>query len=217
MFTKINLISLISVAIVGFLLLGGCEDKGTNPPPHGLTLSSTNVTLAVNASANITVSGGITPYEIHKDPDTLIARAILSGSTLTITGVKAGQTSVLVRDKREPERDTVRVYINVTAISQVSFSTQIQPIFNASCTGCHGSSGGLNLSASVSYANLVNVNAQSSCTTLKRVLPSNASQSVLYLKVSGTSCENRMPQGGSLTTQQINLINDWITEGAINN
>ncbi|MDP2208593.1 MAG: hypothetical protein Q8K98_07440 [Bacteroidota bacterium] len=217
MFTKIKLISFLAILSVGFLFIGGCEDKGTNPPPHGLTLSSTNVTLAVGASTNITVSGGITPYDIHKDPDTTIAKAILSGSTLTITGVRAGQTSVLVRDKREPERDTVRVYITVTAISQVSFSTQIQPIFNASCTGCHGSSGGLNLSASVSHANLVNVNAQSSCTTLKRVLPTNASQSVLYLKVAGTDCGNRMPQGGSLPTQQINLINDWITQGALNN
>ena len=37
--------------------------------------------------------------------------------------------------------------------AEVDYNSEIQPIFNARCTGCHGASGGLNLS---SYDNLMN-------------------------------------------------------------
>lgn len=214
MFIKINISCVVTL---GLLLLGGCKDGGTETPPKipGLGVSNTNVILVVGDSTNVTISNGITPYSIKTQPINIVATAVLTSSNLKIKSTGTGNTSLVVEDSKSPVRDTVKV--NIAVVSNVSFSSQIQPIFNASCASCHGSSGGLNLSASVSYANLVNVSAQSSCTTLKRVLPNNASQSVLYLKVAGTSCGNRMPQGGSLTTDQINLIQVWITQGAINN
>ena len=109
--------------------------------------------------------------------------------------------------------------------ADVLFSQQIQPIFNSNgCTSCHGGSGGLFLTAGQSYANLVNVNAQAACTTLKRVLPGNADQSVLYIRTSSntpdTQCgtNSRMPQGSARLPQAtIDLIKDWINQGAKNN
>ncbi|HEY4612075.1 MAG TPA: hypothetical protein VII11_03755 [Bacteroidota bacterium] len=109
--------------------------------------------------------------------------------------------------------------------TDVSFSQHIQPIFNGNgCTSCHGGSGGLFLTAGQSYANLVNVNAQASCTTLKRVLPGNPDQSVLYIRTSSdspnTQCgtNSRMPQGSPRLPQAtIDLIKDWINQGAKNN
>ncbi len=99
----------------------------------------------------------------------------------------------------------------------ISFSQQVQPIFNGSCTGCHGVEGDLSLTAGASYGQLVNITAQSSCTQLVRVLPLKADSSVLYLKLSGSSCGSRMPQGGSLSQTDIDRIRDWINEGAANN
>jgi hypothetical protein len=114
---------------------------------------------------------------------------------------------------------------NPPAASQVSFSQQIQPIFNNSgCVGCHGGSGGLFLIQGQSYSNLVNVNAQAGCTTKKRVLPGNPDESVLYIRVSSntpdTQCgpNSRMPQGSPRLPQaSIDLIRDWILQGAQNN
>jgi hypothetical protein len=108
---------------------------------------------------------------------------------------------------------------------EVSFAIQVQPIFSAhGCVGCHGGSGGLFLTQGQAYSNLVNVNAQASCTTLKRVLPGNAEQSVLFIRVSSNSPDtqcgtnSRMPKDGQrLPQSDIDNIRDWINQGAQNN
>lgn len=112
-----------------------------------------------------------------------------------------------------------------TPAAEVSFSKDIQPIFNSNgCVSCHGGSGGLFLTQGQSYINLVNVNAQAACTTQKRVLPGNPDNSVLYIRTSSNSADtqcgqnSRMPQGSPRLPQAtIDLIKDWITQGAKNN
>jgi hypothetical protein len=49
------------------------------------------------------------------------------------------------------------------------------------------------------------------------VYPSVPANSVLYVKISGTACGTRMPQGGTLSASDIALIQTWINEGASNN
>ena len=39
--------------------------------------------------------------------------------------------------------------ISLSLLFSVDYNTQIQPIFNSNCIGCHGSSGGLNLTSYV--------------------------------------------------------------------
>lgn len=96
---------------------------------------------------------------------------------------------------------------------------QVQAVFNRECTRCHGNSGALNLSASVSYANLVNVRAAGgSCGTsgMMRVVPRDVNNSLLYRKVAATQpCGSSMPRGGpSLPATDIDLIRRWIAAGA---
>jgi hypothetical protein len=111
----------------------------------------------------------------------------------------------------------------------VSFSTDVQPIFTASC-GCHtgGSSpAGLSLAAGVAHGNLVNVD---SCErpSMKRVLPMNPNSSWLWRKLNGThntvgacscpsvsGCGGQMPLGGlPLSATQLSTIEQWINQGA---
>ena len=109
--------------------------------------------------------------------------------------------------------------------TEISFSQHVQPIFNNNgCVSCHGGSGGLFLTQGQSYQNLVNVNAQAACTNKKRVLPGNPGESVLYIRVESntpnTECgvNSRMPQGSPrLPEETINVIKDWILQGAKNN
>jgi hypothetical protein len=112
--------------------------------------------------------------------------------------------------------DTVEVTANVP-----TFATHIQPIFNAKCTGCHGSSGGLGLGAASAYVNLVNVTGQNAgCNTLKRVLPGDPDNSLLVRKISGTSCGNRMPRNDAThfdnNPGEAIRIRAWILAGAAN-
>ncbi len=106
--------------------------------------------------------------------------------------------------------------LSVVIAQTVDFDTEIQPIFNANCTGCHGTSAGLSLAEGVSYNNLVDVVSNNYAPAL-RVVSGDPTTSVLYNKVAGTGVNGQqMPVGGSLTTDQVALISTWITElGAI--
>ncbi len=109
----------------------------------------------------------------------------------------------------------VAVFVfNNSAMSEVSYIDDIQPVFNDHCVACHGSNGGLSLEEEVSYGNLVNVEARG-YPGMIRVVPWDSSSSVLYLKVTGdSSVGTQMPVGGELSTNEIDLIRDWIDEGA---
>ncbi len=102
--------------------------------------------------------------------------------------------------------------ISAVFAQDVDYDADIQPIWNASCAGCHGNSGGLDLAAGSSYDNLVDVVSSNYAPALL-VESGNPSSSVLYNKVANTGVHGGvMPQGGSLTPAQIALISTWITE-----
>ncbi len=104
----------------------------------------------------------------------------------------------------------------VSAVFAVDYDADIQPIWNSSCTGCHGNSAGLSLAAGSSEANLVDVVSTNYAPAL-RVVSGDPTNSVLYNKVANTGVHGGiMPQGGELTADQIALISTWITElGAV--
>ena len=94
----------------------------------------------------------------------------------------------------------------------IDYLEEIQPIFNASCISCHNSDSQnysnhqLDLT---SYSGLMNGGESGDVIT-----PYDASSSILYQEVSS----GNMPQYGSgefLVVEQINLIADWINDGAL--
>jgi len=107
-------------------------------------------------------------------------------------------------------------------VADPSFASVIQEIFNRKgCTGgsCHGSSAqaGLNLSSGNAYANLVGVQATQA--GVNRVIPGNANDSYLIVKVEGRqTVGQRMPIGGSnLDNIDLTNLKNWINQGAKNN
>lgn len=106
--------------------------------------------------------------------------------------------------------------------ASVSFAQQVQPIFNAECTGCHRSiapSGGLPLVAGASYAALVNVAAVGCSDGRRRVKPGDANASLLYQKMAGSGfCSGGvMPLSGVLPAQTVDIVRRWVCQGAPNN
>ncbi|MDX2473162.1 MAG: hypothetical protein QNL91_05590, partial [Candidatus Krumholzibacteria bacterium] len=95
----------------------------------------------------------------------------------------------------------------------------LQPIIDARCISCHGAGGfgGLDLSANVAWANLLGVESMG-YSPRQRVVTGNPEESVLYLKITGDpSVGGRMPQGGTLDADMIELFRVWIAQGALNN
>ncbi len=88
--------------------------------------------------------------------------------------------------------------------SQVDYSSQIQPIFNAKCTSCHGYSAGLNLE---SYAGVMAGGNNGDV-----IVPFNHSNSELWVRVNS----GQMPPGNNdLTSDEVDLVAQWINEGAL--
>lgn len=94
--------------------------------------------------------------------------------------------------------------------AQVDYATEIQPIFNANCTSCHGGNGGVNLRSYTALMSSVGNNYGSNV-----VVPGNPDGSGLVDKIEPSpQFGNRMPTGGQLQQSEINLIRTWIAEGA---
>ena len=89
--------------------------------------------------------------------------------------------------------------------AQVDYESQIQTIFNASCTSCHqyGSQNGLNLTT---YSGVMTGGNAGSA-----IVAGDHANSLLWVKVNNGS----MPPSGNLSSGQVNLIAEWIDEGAL--
>ena len=103
------------------------------------------------------------------------------------------------------------------------FSQVQQQVFNPSCNfvACHkasSSEGGLNLEAGSAYTNLVGVTATGPQGTRKRVIASDVANSYLIEKFADKPDAGvRMPQGGDpLEAERLQLVKDWISNGAKN-
>ncbi len=189
----------------------------------GSPLSGT-VTLMADASDNqgVTVvrfladgttigSDTTAPYTFDWDTTT----ASNSSITLTAEAEDAiGNTGV--------STDVVVTVQNAVAVTLGQIQTQV---FSPICSGCHSGPtssnlpSGMNLSsANASFTALVNV-ASLEVGSLNRVTPNDSGNSYLVQKLEGTQAVGvRMPQGGPFLDQAtIDMIKDWINDGAPNN
>jgi cytochrome c553 len=111
-----------------------------------------------------------------------------------------------------------------TSSTGVSYSRDIQPLFNSYCVVCHQGVGqaGLTLEPNLSYSKLVGVPSTESATEL-RVKAGAPDQSYLLAKLNGTQVQAggsgvQMPYGAApLSQAQISLIQQWIAAAALNN
>ena len=96
------------------------------------------------------------------------------------------------------------LFLLAPVLAQVDYDSDVQPIFHSYCTNCHGSAGGLSLT---SYNNLMNGSNDGDV-----VIPYNHSNSLLWIHVNS----GYMPPGNNdLTDDQVDLIAQWIDEGAL--
>lgn len=89
----------------------------------------------------------------------------------------------------------------------VSYQNDIIPIWAESCVSCHNGNEPPNLLDEVSYDELLN----------GYVVPEDSEASVLYKSLLGIDGVSLMPPGSMLPNAKINLVKDWIDQGALNN
>jgi mono/diheme cytochrome c family protein len=87
-----------------------------------------------------------------------------------------------------------------------TFSSDVLPIFEASCTGCHGGAGGW---TATDYESVLNTGEHA-----PTVVAGSVDDSLLAAKVTGTqTVGSQMPPAQLLPEDQIAIITDWIAGG----
>ncbi|MDH3795734.1 MAG: hypothetical protein OER83_02545 [Flavobacteriaceae bacterium] len=89
----------------------------------------------------------------------------------------------------------------------VSFATDIQPIFSNNCTSCHP--------VLIASPDLTEGNSYDAITNGLYIVPNDPEASLLYQRLLGNP--RIMPPSGSLPISQIQLIENWIDQGAPDN
>ena len=93
--------------------------------------------------------------------------------------------------------------------SQIDYNSQIQPIFDSNCTGCHVYGGAATLNMS-SYGGVM-----SGGVTGPSVVSGDHLSSLLYNRITlPTGTDGSMPPNDPLSQDEIDLIALWIDEGA---
>ncbi len=225
-----SLVYILSLAIILIFGMQACDEATTEPddddmeaPTVSLTVSaqedtiSGEVTLTAEASDNDQVDsvqfyvddqrlGTATSSPFEYDWQTLILADSMSHELYAKAYDPAGNSAESSKISR------------VIVPFMVSLSTNVQPIFDANCTGCHPGNGGLSLTSGQAYGDLVDIESNGYA-PMNRVVPGSPENSVLYLKVIGDQqVGQRMPQGGPpLPDESIALIRFWIEQGAEDN
>ncbi len=108
-------------------------------------------------------------------------------------------------------KDSVDTYIN-----PVFFSDEVIPIFNQHCIYCHSMAHTIEHSITISPYLTPSV-AYYELKSGGYVDTISPEQSLLYLRVEGTTVGIRMPPFGKLSDYEIQKILGWIKDGACNN
>jgi hypothetical protein len=89
-------------------------------------------------------------------------------------------------------------------------------VFTPSCalSGCHDNTQPPILLAGQSFDNIVNLPA-GQMPSLNYIEPGEPSNSYLVRTIEGTGLGSRMPSGGSLSAANIQLVRDWVSQGAL--
>lgn len=216
--------------IRGQIMPPDAADFDVTAPAVSLTSPGATVSGTVNLEATASDNVGIVEVRF------LVDGALIAADTSAPYSIEWDTTTVanaqvnLTADADDAAGNTgvsTGVLVTVDNVAPVSFVQLQSQIFGPSCSasGCHSGPtsntlpSGMDLtSAANSLAALVNVTSLQ-VNTLNRVTPGDPDNSYLVRKLEGTaSVGGRMPQGGPFLEQAtIDMVRQWITEGAMNN
>ena len=104
-------------------------------------------------------------------------------------------------------RNIYIILLLALSFAGVDYNLEIQPIFNSNCISCHSGSDAEEDLSLTSYDNLMNGGESGDV-----VIPYDHANSLLWQYVNS----GFMPPGANdLTQSQVNLISQWIDEGAL--
>lgn len=215
------------------LALVGCSDPGSVGPVFGGAAGAEAISsLSAAISWEPTTEDG-TRYAIYAsdtpggqsfdEPATITEAGAVAGP---LTGLEAGRTYYVVVRAIAPDgtEDDNTVEITASSGAPVSLAGSVQTIYDRRCAygGCHANdlpAQGLDLSAGASHAATVGVAATQCDGGRLLVAPGEPELSYLIDKIIDRDiCAGvRMPRTGNVNSVDVQILSDWIAEGALDN
>ena len=139
----------------------------------------------------------------------------------TVGATTAFTLAVKVSDSKGAS-STASLIVYAKTSTDPSFVAEVSTVLARACASCHSGAGPPpQLAADASYAALVNVPATFSCTSEVRVKPGDPDHSVLFQRMIGATCGDRMPATDPAyydrATGELALVRTWIENGAPDN
>jgi hypothetical protein len=181
-----------------------------NDPPDGM-ITSPSGDVTIEQGGSVSLAGSVSDQLDHG----LHTFGEAGSFTVTLTATDEHGLS-------DPTPDSILVTVEEAA-EEATFTRVQSEIFSPGCarSGCHGNgsaNGGLQLDAGLAYGEIVNV-PSSQQGSLDRIEPGDPDNSYLWRKVNGGPgiSGGRMPlTGGQLSQSQLDLLEAWILDGALN-
>jgi hypothetical protein len=192
------------------------------PPSISTQPASQSVAVGQSATFSVVAAGTALSYQWRRG-GTAIASATQASYTLTVAAGDAGASFDVVVSNSAGTVTSAAATLTIAAPA-VSYSKDIQPIWQKYCNGCHiggGGAGGLKLDAAVSWSAIVGKPSNCS-TTILEVKAGSPSASEMWLTMADDpgECGGKMPTSASLKATDaaaFQLVTTWIEQGALNN
>jgi len=206
----------VAVSGTGTLVAVPALSLSTSQINFGSILSNTTAqktfTISNTGTATLIVSSLTIDLSDYQS-DISVPLTLVPGAsqlvTVTFQPITAGTFNAIATIVSNGTSSPDQITLLGSAEDPVSYTASVQPVWNASCTGCHGSSAGLNLS---SYAQMMNGSNSGAV-----VVTGDGANSKIIKKMRGES-GSRMPLNGSpIDAGTIAVIETWIDQGALDN
>lgn len=188
---KKKLIQGIGILIAIIVILNSCSDstEEVEPCQDGPELSIDNITISIEGQSNGSIAVSTTK---GTSPYMYSIDGINFQSNGTFTDLEADDYTITVKDVNNC---TDSKMATVTEVPEVSYASEIRPIIDTNCqlSNCHGDRQGI-----PSFATYADVKANAS--------------NIKFRTSSGA-----MPPTGPLPDAEVQLISDWVDQGAPNN
>lgn len=197
------------ITLITLLLLSACRHKPEEAAPVILQLAPQQALLYESDSIQLTLMENNIPVTANVDWTTT-AGTIASSGLFISEAIQTDTQRVVITAQYNGRQATAVIAVTKRAFldSGVSFSQAVLPVFVSNCnfSGCHGNG---------SRASRVELSCYDS--VMQAVLPFNAAGSRVYFSLIKTDPLRVMPPAGKLHQHKIDIVRNWIEQGARNN
>ena len=186
-----NRLFLSGLIIIILFVLNSCSDSGDDPDPclNGPEISVDNVLVSVEGKSNGELTVSATG---GNTPYMYSIDGTNFQSSGTFSNLAADDYTIVAKDANDC---TDTELATVEEVPEVFYANQIRPIIDTNCqvSNCHGSNGNI-----PTFATYEDVMAKAD-------------------RIKARTGAGTMPPNGPLSSSDVQLIADWVDQGAVNN